>query len=205
MQKLEHDLDYLPPVPRPARASGSIWTDGGPGAAMARDTRAFRVNDLVTIKLNERSSGSNQSDTNLERSSENDFGASVFLGLEDPNPTIGQRNLNQVLKSSSSSKFEGDGKTSRSNLLTGNVTTRVMRVLPNGDLMIAGQKTVMVNRERQVLTLVGTVRPVDIDADNRVASSTVGDLTVRLWGRGEIDATVKQGWFQRVMNLIWPF
>ena len=69
----------------------------------------------------------------------------------------------------------------------------------------AGQKTVMVNRERQVLTLVGSIRPVDINSSNQVASSKVGDLTVRLWGRGEVDANARQGWFQRVMNRIWPF
>jgi flagellar L-ring protein precursor FlgH len=64
---------------------------------------------------------------------------------------------------------------------------------------------VTINRERQILTLVGTVRPVDINASNQVLSSSVGDLTVRLWGKGEVDATVRQGWFMRIMNRIWPF
>jgi hypothetical protein len=33
----------------------------------------------------------------------------------------------------------------------------------------------------------------------------VGDLTVRLWGQGEIDGTTRQGWFMRVLNYVWPF
>ncbi len=110
-----------------------------------------------------------------------------------------------MLSTTSESSFSGDGSTSRGNTMRAFITARVMRVLPNGDLVIGGQKTVMINRERQILTLVGTVRPVDVDARNRVPSSSVGDLTVRLWGRGEVDATVRQGWFMRILNRIWPF
>jgi flagellar L-ring protein precursor FlgH len=199
------DIDVLPPFPEPPKASGSLWTDGGPGAAMARDLRAFRINDLVRIELRERSVGTNESTTELSRSSESDVGAGIAFGLEDANPAPGGFNLNNVLRTSASTEFAGDGATSRGNRLTGTITSRVMRVLPNGDLVVAGQKTVVVNRERQVLTLVGSVRAVDVDARNAVPSSSVGDLTVRLWGQGEIDGTVRQGWFMRVLNRIWPF
>jgi flagellar L-ring protein precursor FlgH len=202
---LTQQLDALAPFPEPAAASGSVWIDGGPGAALVRDPRAFRINDLVTVLLDERSLGTNESLTDLNRSSEADFGADVAFGLEDDNPQTGEFNLNQVLSTQSSSTFTGDGTTTRSNRLNATITARVTRVLPNGDLIIAGQKTVMVNRERQILTVVGSVRPLDLDGSNRVSSGKVGDLTARLWGRGEIDGTIRQGWFMRVMNRIWPF
>ncbi len=204
-QQLEEDLDLIPPLPRPAPASGSLWTEAGPAAALARDTRAYRINDLVRVVLQESTVGQNDSTTDLTRSSSADIGASIALGLEDADPQTGRFNLNQALQSNFGTDFQGDGSTARSNLLTANITARVMRVLPNGDLMLAGQKTVMVNREKQILTLVGTVRAVDIDSANRVPSSVVGDLTVRLWGQGEVDDTARQGWFMRVFNRIWPF
>lgn len=205
LQHLMHDLDTLPPFPQPDTASGSLWTAAGVGAALVRDLRAFRLNDLVVIDLQERSLGTNQSNTALDRSSDAGFGADVAFGLEDPNPQPGKFNVNQALSASSQSSFAGDGTTARSSLLTGNIAARVLRVLPNGDLIIAGQKNVMVNRERQVLTLVGSIRPSDVARNNHVSSSQVGDLTVRMWGRGEIDDTVRQGWFMRIMNRIWPF
>ena len=80
-----------------------------------------------------------------------------------------------------------------------------MRVLPNGDMIVAGQKTVTINREHQVITLVGAVRSLDIDRSNTVASSSVGNLTMRMWGKGEIDSTIRQGWFMRMLNRFWPF
>jgi flagellar L-ring protein precursor FlgH len=205
LDRLHGELDVLPPFPEPAPSSGSIWTDGGPGAALVRDNRAFRVNDLVTIRVVETAAGTNASTTELARSSEAEYGAPIAFGFEDPTRTTGQFNLAKVLSTGSESEFSGDGKTTRSSKLAGTITARVMRVLANGDLVVAGQKTVMVNRDRQILTLVGSVRPVDVDTNNQVSSAAVGDLTVRLWGRGEVDDTVRQGWFMRIMQRIWPF
>lgn len=205
LDKLRGDMDILPPFPTPAPASGSLWTDAGPGAALVRDTRAFRVNDLVRIRVDESDLGANSSNTDLNRTSTADIGAPIAFGLENPGAVAGEFNLAKVLSTSSDSKFSGDGTTTRSSRLEGFITARVMHVLPNGDLVIAGQKTVMVNRDRQILTLVGSVRPVDVGPTNQITSSSVGDLTVRLWGRGEVDDTVRQGWFMRIMNRIWPF
>jgi len=202
---LREDIDVLPAFPTPAPASGSLWTDAGPGAALMRDTRAFRVNDLVTIRVDESDLGANSSNTDLTRSSTAAVGAPVVFGLENPAAQPGDFNLGNVLSTSSDSSFSGDGTTTRSAKLEGFITARVMHVLPNGDLVIAGQKTVMVNRDRQILTLVGSVRPVDVGPTNQVSSSSVGELTVRLWGRGEVDDTVRQGWFMRIMNKLWPF
>lgn len=198
VDKLDADLDVLPPFPEPASRSGSLWTDAGPGAALVRDHRAFRLNDLVTVVVQESSAGTNASTTDLSRSSATKIAAPLAFG----NDTWADFLDTDI---TSDSEFTGDGTTGRSSQLTGTITTRVMRVLQNGDMVIAGQKTVMVNRERQILTLVGSIRPVDINRSNRVSSSDVGDLTVRMWGRGEVDDTIRQGWFMRVMHKIWPF
>jgi flagellar L-ring protein precursor FlgH len=205
VNRLAESLDVLPAFPEPPAARGSLWTDAGPGAALVRDTRAYRINDLLRIRVQESSLGSNESSTTLDRSSAASFGASPVFGLEDPAAGAGEFNLASLLSADSESKFAGDGKTSRSSRVLGYITARVLRVLPNGDLIVAGQKNVTVNRDRQVLTLVGSVRPVDVSAGNEISSAAVGDLTVRLWGQGEVDDTVRQGWFMRIMHRIWPF
>lgn len=198
------EMEVLPPFPTPAAGSGSLWVAGGHGDRMFRDSRAMTVNDLLTVQIDEQSLGTNESTTDLSRSSQADVGASTAFGLESANPQAGKFNLNSVLQSDFSSSFTGDGATSRANRLSGTLTVRVLRVLPNGNLVIGGQKSVTVNRERHVITLVGSVRRDDITASNVVGSSRVGDLTMRMWGQGEIDATIRQGWFMRMLNTIWP-
>lgn len=205
LRSLDQHLIDLPTMQPRGSSAGSIWSDSGMGVALFRDTRAFRANDLVTIRLTESDSGRNSADTELDRNSNANVGVTSALGLEQTNPVTGRFSLNNLLNTSFSSSFSGEGDTNRSNSLVATITARVARVLPNGDLVLAGQKTLMINREHQVLTLVGTIRPPDIDTNNQVPSSKVGDLTVRLWGKGEIDNTVRQGWFVRAVNKLWPF
>ncbi|HEU4401282.1 MAG TPA: flagellar basal body L-ring protein FlgH, partial [Candidatus Polarisedimenticolia bacterium] len=115
LEEVQQNLDLLPPFPVPAPASGSLWTDGGPGAALVRDTRAFRVNDMVTVRVLEASTGSNESTTDLKRSGKASYGAPIVGGLERPGAAAGTFNLADVLETDSKSDFAGDGKTTRGN------------------------------------------------------------------------------------------
>jgi flagellar L-ring protein precursor FlgH len=199
IERLEAQMEVLPPFPTPVPESGSLWNDGGIGAALVRDPRAFQVNDLVTVVLQEASTGTNASTTDLFRSSGASYAVPFAFDI------AGDDLAKLGFESFADSDFIGDGSTARSSRLAATVTTRVLRVLPNGDLVIAGQKNVVINREKQVLTLVGSVRPLDLSANNVVSSAEIGELTVRLWGSGEVDDNIRQGWFVRAMNRFWPF
>ena len=198
-------VDALPASDVGRTSPGSLWRDAGLGPALGRDTRAFRTGDLMTVQLVESDAGTNSSTTDLNRTSTQQFGLSAGLGLEQANPRTGRFSLNQLLDATTNSSFAGDGQTQRSNTLSATLSVRVMRVLTNGDLVIAGEKEIMINRERQVLSIVGSVRAIDVDTNNQVASTKIANLVVRMWGRGEVDAVIRQGWFTRVIQRIWPF
>ena len=51
----------------------------------------------------------------------------------------------------------------------------------------------------------GIVRPADISADNRVASTRVADARIDYSGRGEIARASRQGWLQRFFTILSPF
>lgn len=205
LNKVLTDVTALPASDVGLTSVGSLWRDAGIGPALVRDTRAFRTGDLMTVRLVESDTGSNSSTTDLERSSSQQFGLSAALGLEQANPQTGRFSLNNLLSSSVASSFAGDGQTARSNSLTATLSVRVMRVLNNGDLVVAGEKEIMINRERQVLSIVGSVRAIDVDTNNQVPSSKIANLVVRMWGRGEVNDVIRQGWFTRVIQRIWPF
>ena len=96
LRRVEQTVINLPTPPPPAQAPGSLWTDYGIGMALFRDTRAFRVNDLVTIRLAENDTGRNQADTDLARTSTADIGVTSALGLEKANPTAGKLQPQQL-------------------------------------------------------------------------------------------------------------
>jgi flagellar L-ring protein FlgH len=78
--------------------------------------------------------------------------------------------------------------------------------LPNGALVVEATKDLQVNSERQTITVRGVVRPADIDPTNSVASNRLGDIEVRVNGKGVVgDAIRRPNFLYRLLLGILPF
>ena len=141
---------------------------------LALDVRARRVNDIVTVRVIERISGSGAADSAVSQSGAGLASLSNFFGLENQFPnSIDPTNLVNTL---SQTDFEGGGATNRSGTLNATVTTRVSEVLPNGDLVLEGVREVVVNGDRQMVLLTGIVRQEDIGPNNVMLSPAIGQF-----------------------------
>jgi flagellar L-ring protein precursor FlgH len=85
------------------------------------------------------------------------------------------------------------------------LTAQVTEVLPNGNLVINGSKTVTVNREQQLIRLSGIVRQADISPHNIVDSKNILDARIAYTGKGVISDKQGQGWLVRILDNVWPF
>jgi flagellar L-ring protein precursor FlgH len=65
-------------------------------------------------------------------------------------------------------------------------------VLPNGGLVVEASKDIQVNSERQTITVRGVVRPADIDPTNSVPSDRLGQLEIRINGKGVVADAIKR-------------
>jgi flagellar L-ring protein precursor FlgH len=82
----------------------------------------------------------------------------------------------------------------------------VVHVLPNGALLVVASKDVQINAERQTITVRGVVRPSDIDAGNSVQSNRLGQMEVRVNGKGVVGDAIKRPFFlYRVLLGLLPF
>ena len=107
---------------------------------------------------------------------------------------------------SSDNGFSGSGSSAQSNQLSGQLSVRVTEVLPGGQLRVAGEKRLQINRSDEVLDLTGIVREQDIAADNTVPSGRVAMATISYRGRGELGDANAMGWLARFFNSpYWPF
>jgi flagellar L-ring protein FlgH len=71
---------------------------------------------------------------------------------------------------------------------------------------VRGEKRVTLNQGDEYIRLSGIVRPVDIDADNTIASDKVADATIMYTGDGAMADASKMGWFARIIYSPWfPF
>lgn len=181
---------------------GSLWVDGG--ADLISDIKARRPGDILTVAIYERASASKEASTSTGRSTNLSAGVSNFLGLEDKIVSSGMT-PSSLVKSSLSSDFEGSGSTSRKEDLIATLTTRVIEVLPNGNLRIKGSKAVAVNNETQYITLSGIVRQTDVSSRNQVDSKYILDSRISYTGKGVISAKQRPGWLTQLLDYVTPF
>jgi flagellar L-ring protein precursor FlgH len=184
--------------------AGSLWPENGHG--LFADFRAYRVGDLVTVRLDESSKAAGDSSTQLDRESSESMGVPNFFGLTTAlaraYPDIDPEKLIEWM---SESNFSGKGSTSRGNKLDGSISVRVKKVLPNGDLFVEGTKVILINDEEVHMYVSGVIRAEDLDSSNTVASSTIADAQIEFSGRGVLSENQKQGWFTRLFAKIRPF
>jgi flagellar L-ring protein FlgH len=191
-------------IPRPQLnyASGSLWQASSTG--LAEDLKARRRGDIVTVVISEQASASKQASTGTSRASTMAAGMPNLLGLEKT-PIKGWFDLANLLNASFTSKFDGSGSTSRQETLQATISTKVMDVLPNGNLMIEGRRNVKVNNEDQIIVLTGTVRSRDVSSDNTISSSLIADARINYSGKGIISDRQKPGWLMNALDWAWPF
>ena len=195
------------PLP-PPKTTGSLWQEENGRAYLYEDLRAMRAGDILIVKIVENHKGSKSADTSAERESTIDNslggGGRGFLGIPGISLSSSARQ-GLGIDASAKSKFGGKGATSRADTLTGTLAAVVAQVLPNGDLRIEGHREVTVNSEKQLMTLRGTVRRVDVDTKNQVFSSAIADAKIEYSGLGVVDDVQRPGWFTRILDWIYPF
>ncbi|MEX2301133.1 MAG: flagellar basal body L-ring protein FlgH [Bryobacterales bacterium] len=187
--------------PNAAAAPGSTWSPNARLFDVATDLRASRVNDIVTIIVQERASAVSQGSVSSERSSSANASIGALAGI--PSPVGGLQNLLGV---DSEKTLEGTGETSRRTVLTATMAARVVEVLPNGNLVIEGEKSVGVNSEVQVIKLRGVVRPYDVSVANAISSEQIAQLELKVNGKGVVgDAIRRPNFLYRFILGILPF
>lgn len=180
---------------------GSLWTPGARLGELASDLRARNAGDLVTILVEERASALARGTTKTARSSSAKASVTALAGI--PSPVGALTNLAGL---SGQTSLDGQGETSRETLLTTRLTARVVDVLPNGNLLVEGTKTVTVNSEKQTVVVRGMVRSVDVSQANTIASDQIAALEIVVNGKGVIgDATRRPNILYRILLGILPF
>ncbi|MBW2599408.1 MAG: flagellar basal body L-ring protein FlgH [Deltaproteobacteria bacterium] len=197
--------------------TGSIWPGENAKNSLFTDNKARHVDDIITIVIDEYSSGSNSANTTTGRDTKTLAGISSLLGLDrqiarrNKDLTDGEDiNTAGLLPSiqvggSSKNSLTGKGKTSRDGKLEARITARVVRVLSNGNLAIEGRRRLTVNAEDQYIVVSGIIRPEDITSDNIISSRYIADARIVYTGKGVINDKMRPGWMTRIVDWTWPF
>ncbi len=179
-------------------ASDSLYPEEGAGSIYT-EKRARRVGDVVTINIQEvteasqAASSRNQKDANVSVSAGIGFwGGSSNLPVQGAG--AGARSYNR-----------GQGSSSRSAKVIGQMTAKIISVLPSGNYVVEGTRYVEVNDDKQLMEVVGEIRPDDISSENIVMSSRVANARIKMTGTGPSSESAKVGILTRVLSWLWIF
>ena len=200
-------VDILPTTPPPIATTtprtpppvtGSLFHNASYRPAF-EDRRARMVGDNVTINIVENVTASQKSSSTVDRTSEASGG---ITSLPFVKRSLADRT---TLAAGSESTFSGKGGTESTNTFTGSITTTVVDVLPNGHLVVTGEKQIGVNQNVDVLRFSGTVDPRVMQPGSIVNSTQVANVRVESRGRGAQNEAQAMGWMNRFFNTITPF
>lgn len=118
---------------------------------------------------------------------------------------MGATNFDTSVTASGVQKFEGKGDTSQKNALLGTLTVTVIDVLPNGNLLVSGEKQMGINEGTEYVRFSGVVNPSTISSANVVTSTQVADARIEFKGRGEMDSAQAMGWLAKFFLSVLPF
>ena len=191
--------ETAPPVPAATPvalpAQGTIFKAVG-YRPLFEDHRARLVGDTLTVQIVEKVTASVKSTSSVDKSGSVEAGISALPGV---------KSLTRAGASGSGANaFEGKGTSESSNDFTGSITVVVREVLPNGHLVVAGEKQLGVNNTVDLLRFSGQLDPRSIQPGNTVPSTQIANVRVEQRGRGaQADAQV-MGWLGRVFLSLLP-
>ncbi|HJU50185.1 MAG TPA: flagellar basal body L-ring protein FlgH [Pseudogulbenkiania sp.] len=190
----EFDLPAEVKTP-PRGVGGGVFAPGGAWSLIA-DNRAYRPGDALTVVLEETTQASKKAGTLLDKKS----GASI-------QPTIlASQTINTKVGIDAARTFDGSSSSTQQNALSGSLSVIVQQVLPNGLLLVKGEKQLTLNQGEEYLRLAGYVRVDDIDTDNRVSSQRIANARIAYSGRGVLSDANAPGWLTRFFTSPWmPF
>ena len=184
-------------VQAPPVSNGSIF-QASQYRPLFEDHRARLVGDALTIQIVEKVSASQSSTSSIDKGGKLSAGVSAL-------PFVSPKAFARATATGSSSNtFEGKGSTENTNNYSGVITATVIEVLPNGHLIIAGEKQIGVNHNVDVLRFSGQVDPRAIQPGNSVASAQIANVRIEHRGRGQQAEAQGIGWLSRFFLNVLP-
>lgn len=207
--EVHHEFAPVRPLPEVTQPlpTGSIMSNPK-RMTFFQGQRRWQVGDIVTIILSEATQASRNASVIAERKSTND------AMTDDLQAAIGRsrgylgeyvsRIAPKIDLKTVSIETEGGGTAAQANALTGVVTTMVVEVMPNGNLVVEGRKQLSLTEGAEFIQVRGVLRARDIQPDNTVSSMRMAQAQISYRGTGNLADSAQPGWLSQFLFKYWP-
>ncbi|SFI36459.1 flagellar basal body L-ring protein FlgH [Planctomicrobium piriforme] len=183
----------------------SLWLQRTPERGfLFYDSKARNIGDSVTVIISQTTDVDNSEDRSMEKST-SAKGTFDVTGSSDGGFGSQSAKAALDLNSTSDRKFDGSSAYSTAQAFTDRMTCTVMDVLPNGNMVVTGERRVRVAGEERTLVATGIIRGLDIGPDNTISSQYISQFHLDYQASGVSQKFTRQGWLGRAVNVVWPW
>lgn len=203
-QALTHSPQFEPvyplPTARDTMATGAIYV-GRQSDSWFGKGRNFQVGDVITVLLNESTQAARTQNGTITRDSSNTL---VPTGMQNYGAGLGglMKGINMTGGSVSN---KGTGAADQQASLNGSVAVAVVEVMPNGNLVLRGEKQLALTEGTEVIQVAGIIRPEDVAPNNTVQSRRLANAQIAYRGTGDLANATRAGWGTSALLKLWPF
>lgn len=196
------------PMPAPKMVSkqpNSLWQSDS--KTFFKDQRAVQVGDILTVLVDIKDEADLENKTERTRESTEGVNVPSFLGYEAALDQVLPTAVNplSLVNMATESESTGDGKIEREESVKLRLAAVVNQVLPNGNMVIAGNQEVRVNYEKRILQVTGIIRPQDISIDNTVSYDQIAEARIIYGGEGNVSDLQQERYGKQVYDILMPF
>ena len=197
-QPMTHSEGFKPVYPvadaQAREATGAIFNSQRSEAFFGVG-RSYVVGDLVSVLLAENTSANRSQNATLKKTAGAKVSSKGLINIfGELGPELG-----------SSVNHDGSGQANQEQSLTGSVTVSVVEIMPNGNLVLRGEKQVALTEGAEIIQVSGIIRPEDVSAVNTVQSRRLANAQISYRGSGDLASTAKAGWGTSALMKLWPF
>lgn len=183
----------------PVEVTGSLFNDN-----LSYDLYSyapkFKIGDTINVILEEDATATKSAKTNL--SNENNYNLDP---IKIPGGNLSINDNDVELGISQDQAFDGESGSSQKHNIQGRITVSVIDVLNNGNLIVRGEKWLVINNGNEYIRLTGIIRPLDVSEENSIESYQVADSRIEFSATGEQAEVQKRGWLSSLFSgSLWP-
>ena len=166
--------------------------------ALFSSVRARGVGDLVSIKIDEAPTMNDTGTYSTQKQS------SLAENLTKAFNTIFKTSLKDALNGTEGNlSVSGETQLSRTLTLVDTVVAQVVQVLPNGNLLVQGKKSLVNQNERIDLIISGIVDPKWINQSGEILSSHIANLQFAMNGTGTVSRGQNEGILDKAIRTVF--
>ena len=163
-----------------ALPSGSLFRDNR-AIGLYQPNSKYEIGDMILVKLDENMSA--KKNLNFKSQKSDSFTLDPVT-LNAGSIHISDDNLNAEYEQEKD--FDSSAESKQSNSLVGDITVFVRDFTHNGNLIVAGEKWMTLNKGKEYIRFSGEIRAVDIEKDNTISSVKVGNSQIEFTAKGSL-------------------